>query len=235
MAAVAAADGIGTIVATPHIREDYPVAPEELPGRVEDLNRAIAESGTALRVVPGGEVAMSRVLQLDDATIAGLCFGDGPYLLVESPYGHATELVDRSLHDAQVRGFKPVLAHPERNPSFLGDPARLSGLVDRGVLCSVTAASMAGSFGRTVQRFTARLFEEGLVHNVASDAHDALRRAPGLRAGFERLDDHVPGVLEQVDWFTEEVPRAILAGEELPPQPAPPRARRPLLGRLLRR
>ena len=56
-----------------------------------------------------------------------------------------------------------------------------------GVLTSVTAGSLAGRFGEQVRRFALSLFERGLVHNVASDAHDLAnarrawrRRSSGL-------------------------------------------------------
>jgi protein-tyrosine phosphatase len=141
-------------------------------------------------------------------------------MLVESPYQQATDMLEETLFNLQLRGYRPVLAHPERSPSFMRDPDRLEGLVERGVLCSVTAASMAGRFGRTVQRFSRVLFERGLVHDVASDAHDILRRAPGLTAGFRILDRDVPGLLGQIDWFTSAAPTAILAGDPLPDKPA---------------
>jgi protein-tyrosine phosphatase len=105
-------------------------------------------------------------------------------------------------------------------------------VVDRGVLSSVTAGSMAGRFGKTVYDFTVRLFERGLVHDVASDAHSVERRPPGLLAGFERLDGDLPGLLDQADWFTRTVPGAILGGEELPPRPGALASRPRGLGRV---
>jgi protein-tyrosine phosphatase len=101
----------------------------------------------------------------------------------------------------------------------MSSPDRLEALVERGVLCSVTSASMAGRFGRTVQRFTKVLFERGLVHDVASDAHDIRRRAPGLSAGFRVLDRDLPGLLDQIEWFTAAAPGAILASNPLPARP----------------
>jgi protein-tyrosine phosphatase len=151
-------------------------------------------------------------------------------MLVESPYQHATDMLETTLFNLQLSGINPVLAHPERSPSFMSKPERLEAIVDRGVLCSVTAASMAGRFGRTVQRFTRVLFERRLVHDVASDAHDIRRRAPGLTAGFRILDRELPGLLDQIEWFTAVAPASIMAGDVLPPQPEI-RAPRRLMGR----
>jgi protein-tyrosine phosphatase len=220
LARLAAADGTRTMVATPHVREDYPFAIEEIAKRTQQVNERLQAEDVALAVKPGAEVAISRLSQLDDDTLKSVCLGDDTNaMLVESPYQQATDTLEDTLFNLQLRGFKPVLAHPERSPSFMSSPERLEKLVERGMLCSVTSASMSGRFGRTVQRFTRILFERGLVHDVASDAHDIMRRAPGLTAGFRLLDRDVPGLLGQMAYFTEEAPAAILAGRALPQRP----------------
>ena len=230
----AAAAGIRTAVATPHVREDFPFELDRIAAGVQELNHALAEAGVELRVVAGAEVAISKLAELDDTTLRGLCLGDGPYLLVESPYAHALEWVEAGLEDVRSRGMRPVLAHPERAPSFLSDPERLERIVAGDVLCSVTAASMHGVFGRRIRRFTRDLFERGLVHNVASDAHGPEHRRPELAAGFDGLESDCPGLSEQAGWFTSDVPEAILAGRDLPSRPEPAR-RRSWLARTLGR
>ncbi len=233
LARAAHATGIETIVATPHIREDYPFDPSEIEVRTRELELALRDANIHVGVVQGGEVAITRVPDLDDATLRTVCLGDGPYMLVESPYTHATNILEETLFDLQVRGFRPVLAHPERAPSFQQDPDRLVRLVEREVLSSVTAASMMGSFGGTVRRFTALLFAKRLVHNVASDAHDPVRRPIDLLGGLKNLEHEVPGLLEQAEWFTVTAPEAILSGAEPPPLPEPQTRRRGRLRRLI--
>jgi protein-tyrosine phosphatase len=227
--------GTTTIVATPHVRDDHPFPLELIDDRAHELTGALADAGVPLEVATGAEVALSKLPDLDDSTLEGLCLGSGRYLLVESPYTYAPELLENMLFSVQARGFRPILAHPERSPSFLSDQVRLTRLVDRGILCSITAMSMTGAFGDTVRRFSVRLFARGVVHNVASDAHDETHRQPGLTEGFERLDQELPGLADQTGWFTRDAARAILAGDDLPPRPATvmpaERGLRRLLGR----
>lgn len=226
LARVAAAQGTRTIVATPHIREDHPFPLDAIERGVVELNGALSADGIDLEVVAGGEVAISTIPELDEEALRSVCLGAGPHVLVESPYTQASELLEHVIFDLQARGFRPLLAHPERSPSFLSDRNRLERLVVRGVLCSVTAMSMEGGFGQTVQRFAAQMFAAGLVHDVASDTHDARRRPPTLLEGFQALDRDLPGLNDQAEWFTREAPAAMLAGEELPPPPGPPALRR---------
>jgi len=60
-----------------------------------------------------------------------------------------------------------------------GDLPKLRKLGDMGVYFQITAGSIAGKFGKQIQRFAFKLLEEGLCHFAASDAHN-----PGSRAFF---------------------------------------------------
>lgn len=227
IARAAVADGTATVVATPHVSLDYDNGPDGIRGALETVRAALERERIPLAVLPGAELGLSKLAEMDDEAVRALCLGDGHGVLVESPYVQAVPFLDDALFDLQLRGFRPVLAHPERCPIFQADPRRLARLAERGVLCSVTAGSMAGRFGATVRRFTLGLLSEGLVHCVASDAHNAERRPPGLRAGFERAERDLPGISAQMAWFTEGAPAAIVAGDPLPPRPDPPTPRRP--------
>jgi len=233
LARAATMAGVRTIVATPHVRDDHPFPLDTIDRRVEELNVRLRAEGLDLSVVPGAEVSISKAPELDDATLGQLCLGDGPYMLVESPYTQATQLLENVVFDLQARGYRPLLAHPERSPAFQTEPVRLVAFVDRGVKCSITALSMAGGFGRRVKRYTETLFEQGLVHDVASDTHDPVRRPPDLSHGFEVLDKDLPGLAAQAEWFVMQAPAAMLRGEGLPEMPPPP-PRRPGLRRRLR-
>lgn len=222
MARRAANAGIHVMVATPHIRADYDVDPDALEACVRKLNEAVEADGIQLLVLPGGEVSLQKAAELDDEVLRQVCLGKSDHVLLESPYRSSDVDIEGIVRDVQARGFKPLLAHPERCPIFQHDPDRLKRLVNSGVLCSITAASMAGGFGSTVRRFTLELLYDGLVHDVASDAHDHLHRPPDLLSGFESAETEIPGIGEQASWFTVTSPVAMLAGRPLPPRPDPP-------------
>jgi protein-tyrosine phosphatase len=114
-----------------------------------------------------------------------------------------------------------LLAHPERCPGFQHDPGALRRLVERGVLCSITSSTLTGAFGRLPCRFAFALLSDGLVHNIASDAHDAERRPPDLRPGLAATAARLDGFDARAAWLTQAVPAAILSGAPLPDPPAP--------------
>jgi protein-tyrosine phosphatase len=226
LAAAARADGTDTIVATPHVNERYANRAEGVARGVEALNAELATAGIDLRVRPGAEVALTQVAELDDGELSRLTLGGGPYLLVESPLTSAAGDFEVVMEDLMGRGFRLVLAHPERCPAFQREPGRLRRLAVSGVLTSITAGALTGVFGRHVHSFTLRLLEDQLVHNVASDAHDAARRPPTLRGCLEAAERDAPGIAALGEWFTAEVPSLILAGDPVGFPPALPRRRR---------
>jgi protein-tyrosine phosphatase len=226
MARTAVADGIRVIVATPHVSFEYDLDPMDVGRRAGELNLALAREEIPLAVLPGGEIALTRLGALEPGALRMLTLGAGPYLLIETPYAGAAPFLEELVFDLELRGFRTLLAHPERCAMFETDRDRLARLVERGVLCSVNAGSMAGQFGRRVREFTAHMFRAGLVHDVASDAHDDDVRRAELSWGFERLESEVPGIAAQAQWFTVTAPTAIVSGAPLPAAPEPPAQRR---------
>ena len=140
----AAADGVTTLAATPHLRDDHPgVVPEELARRTAELGRLLDQEGVGLALVPGGEVDLTWALDAGDDVLRLVSYGQrGSDLLVETPYGELPQHFERMIDAVRWRGYRVLLAHPERNPSFQRSPERLADLVDRGVLVQLTAASL---------------------------------------------------------------------------------------------
>jgi protein-tyrosine phosphatase len=236
MARTAVAANVQIVAATPHVRSDYPgVNATRIAAEVELLNARLDEENVPLRVLAAGEVAIPMLDALGDHELERLSLGSGGFVLLECPYGKSPVDVESAVAELENRGYRTLLAHPERCPLFQEDIERLAGIVDTGVRCSITAASLVGSFGERVERFSHELLRRGLVHDVASDSHDHLHRPPGLGHAFEYADRAVPGVAAYASWFTVTAPVAILSGGEMadPPRFEPARGSR--FARLRRR
>jgi protein-tyrosine phosphatase len=112
-------------------------------------------------------------------------------------------------------GHRVVLAHPERCAVFRRDRRMLESLADAGVLLSITAGSLVGRFGGEVRSYALGLARDGMIHNVTSDAHDCTQRPPAIAHELQQA-----GLWPLADWLVQDVPAAILSGEEIPPRPA---------------
>lgn len=229
LARAAIAGGTTTIVATPHVSWDYPNDAATVAAKVVEINALLLAHRLDLEVRPGAEVALTRALDMDDQDIHAVSLGGGPWLLLECPLSPVAAGVEQGIEGLRRRGHEHiVLAHPERVPAFQRDPEMLERLVAGGLLTSVTAGAFAGRFGKDVQRFARRLLADGLVHNVASDAHSVVRRPPEISpvlrdAGLDEA---------QIDHVARAVPLALLDGTPLPLAPPMPAARRGVFSRL---
>lgn len=230
LARAALASGVDTIVATPHVSLDWPNSPATIVGGVRRVQARLDELAIPVSVLAGAEIALSRAMEFSDAQLRSISLAGGRWLLIEVPQASVMAGLEAQLLHLHKRGHRIVLAHVERCPTFHNDPGLLGRLVDTGMLASLTAGALVGRLGKPLQRFAAQLIASGLIHNVASDAHDCLRRPPGLA---QELAD--AGLGEQTAWLTEDVPAAILDGGRIPEGPATwpsPTTRSRLLERL---
>lgn len=184
MARMAVADGVHTVACTPHI---YPGMYENTAGgiraAVEALQRRLDARGINLRLLAGADVHLEPGL-VDSIrsdrvpTLAGT-----RYLLLEPPHHVAPPRFEESVFELMAAGYVPVITHPERLSWIEDHYAMFRRLVEHGAWMQVTAASVAGGFGRRPRYWSERMLDEGCVHILASDGHHPQRRPPVLAKG----------------------------------------------------
>lgn len=220
MARMALADGTTTLVATPHINPGrFDNTPQGIGAAAAELRELLAGEGVGVELAVAAEVRLgSWLLGWERAgTLPLLNGGRGSerYLLVEFPH---RGIEPGSLHLVELlrhRGVVPVLAHPERIRTIQNDWETLAPYMELGCLGQVTAGSLTGEFGDRARRTALGMLEFGWVQVIASDGHRFHARHPVLGDGV-RAAARVVGEERARLWVTDN-PRAILAGEPLPP------------------
>jgi protein-tyrosine phosphatase len=214
-------EGIDRIAATPHVRGDYPTAPNRMELLHAEVCGAAREAAIAVEVLPGGELDYEMAAGLDDETLRRFGLGGNPtLLLLEFPYLGWPLGFSEVVFDLRLRGFRVVLAHPERNADVQFDPERLRPLVEGGAVVQLTAASLDGRLGGSPRATARRLIDVRLAHLLASDAHAPDVRSVGLAAAARAVGDDA-----LARWLTNDVPEALLDGRDLPNRPESPRRR----------
>lgn len=212
MLRMAAEHGTTDLVCTPHANLTYKFEPEQIATRLAELTQEVDGS---IRLYSGCDFHLSYE-NIQDAiehptkyTINHSC-----YMLVE----FSDLLIFRNTGDIFYRlaeaGMIPVITHPERNSLLRQRLEEIRRWVEEGACVQVTAQSLLGEFGRRALDFSRNLLDEGLVHFIASDAHDTQRRPP-------RLDQACSWLAQNYGAATAEAlcianPRAVLTGERLP-------------------
>jgi protein-tyrosine phosphatase len=208
----AAADGITTIVATPHVLRD-----EWLNEDARTRDQMIAKLNSLLdgtpAILPGCEYFFSSdavdLWKQDAGPLIGL--NRSSYLLVEFPATRVPEQAEAVLYEMTLAGVKPVLAHPERNLVFAQHPERLERFIELGALAQVTAGSITGGFGRGPYAAVEEFFRRGLIHVVATDSHSIDKRPPSISAAREAVKERWGTEAESL--LFDATPAAIVADE----------------------
>ncbi|PTJ38003.1 tyrosine-protein phosphatase, partial [Staphylococcus simulans] len=173
--------GITGIVATPHhLHPRFDNEYSQVEKNIEILNNSDEVKKLGLTIYPGQEVRITDQIfdEIEEGKIKGV--NNTNYILIELPSGEFPHYTKKLVYRLQVKGFIPVIVHPERNKAIAKDINLLFSLVNIGALSQITASSLTGKSGKNIQKLTCRMLEHQLVHFIASDAHSAMQRPFGL-------------------------------------------------------
>lgn len=220
MARAAEEDGIRTIVGTPHLfRGGIGIDDLGAIGRIRDeLGRALKREGILVEILTGAEVRFSHnLLEEIRKHRRRLVLHTSSYLFIEFPFDYVFPGVKDVFFEMMSEGLVPVIAHPERNSVFMSRPGLLSELVEMGCFAQANAGSFTGLYGQAVHDAALRMLGWGLIHILASDAHNAVTRPPRLTPAL-RIVEGLLGA-EKARALVEDNPRAVLEDKALPFQP----------------
>lgn len=175
------ADGIRTVIATPHYHHRRGHAPKEvILYKVQEVQEAIRETCPELKIYAGNELHYSsslpeRIADEEVCTMAG-----SRYVLVE--FAPETEYAEmrNALRKIQTQGVWPIVAHVERYLCLVKKPALAMELADMEVYLQVNADGVLGNYGRKEKSLIKKLFAKDYISFVATDAHDTENRVQKL-------------------------------------------------------
>lgn len=92
-------------------------------------------------------------------------------VLVEFSFASAPFDYKEKLFNLQMKGYKPILAHPERYVYFHKKPAIYEELRNAGCLFQVNILSLIGYYGKGVAQMAAHLFKHKFIEFLGTDLH----------------------------------------------------------------
>jgi protein-tyrosine phosphatase len=205
----AAQAGTTDIVATPHSNGEFEYKPEVIAEQIQYLTE---QTGGNPRLHRGCDFHLSF-----DNVVGALeeprrySINGKRYLLVEFSDLNISPSMDRILDQLLGVDLVPVVTHPERNPILRKDIKKLEEWVNQGCLIQVTALSVLGGFGKSASATAHQLLGKGLVHVIASDAHDPVHRHPRLDEAFNSVSEQYGE--ETADLLFTQNPGRIIRGD----------------------
>ena len=208
MAKAAASDGITKIVATPHVKNTFPPG-EKIGQSIEQLNQALIENHIPVEILQGADV----YALLDPSLFKGYTINHTEYILIEFPHSHFPIQAKEAIFRIITAGYRPIITHPERNPSIIRNPHIIIELLDDNVHLQITADSLTGAFGPDSQACASYLLSKDVVSFMATDAHSAHHRRPVLSEGL-MVAEKIIGKERALRLVTTN-PEAVINGERI--------------------
>jgi len=222
MAQMALEAGTTDIVATPHANTSYRYEPELIAERILELQNAV---GDGIKIHRGCDFHLSpQNIQIALRDPSRFSINGLSYILVEFPEMTLFQGIEQVFSTLMSAGLTPIVTHPERNQHLAADIPRLRRWVGKGIPLQITAQSLLSTFGPGPAQWCLQVLNQGLVHFVASDAHDLVYRTPRLDAARDFLVTQFDE--EYADLLLEVHPRAVIDGRPLDISPFPPQPKK---------
>ena len=206
-------EGITDIIITPHgSHPQFDVKKEIVEERYKIIKEAAKEKNIPLNLTLGQEIRIgdSTIEQVESGEV--FTMAASKYVLLELPSSSVPSYTVPIIQGILSLNKVPVIAHPERNRAIAEKPSRLLKLINHGAIAQITAGSLAGHFGKSIQKQSLKLGGCNLGRTCGSDVHNLKTRPFLFDAGLSYLEKHKR--LNAVDIFLENNAR-IMENEEV--------------------
>lgn len=164
--------GYSRIITTPHVMSDaYRNTPETILGKLEELRDYLRKKNIDIPVSAAAEYYLDESLfKMVETNQPLLTFGDR-YLLFETNFITEPFNLKEFIFLATTKGYKLILAHPERYLYLQHNLGKVQDLIDRGVLMQMNISSLTGYYSKPVRQMAFKLIDHGMIHWLGSDCH----------------------------------------------------------------
>lgn len=160
--------GYDHLIATPHIyKELYPNTPETINAAKNLLQAEISRQNISIKLGAAAEYMVDQDFTLNQP----LATLNEKHLLIEMSYLNESPNISQTIFDVEIRGFVPILAHPERYTFYFKDKSRLKRFKEKGCLLQLNLLSVLGYYGKEVKLLADYLLKENLYDLAGTDLH----------------------------------------------------------------
>lgn len=160
--------GLQKFICTPHIfKELYPNTPTTINAALNLVKQGLQQSGSKVQIAAAAEYMVDGDFEITNDL---LCLKE-KYILIEMSYLNETPNIEQAIFDLQIKGYKVILAHPERYNFYHDNHARYYRLKDMGCLFQLNLLSVIGYYGKPVKVVAEYLLAKKMYHLAGTDLH----------------------------------------------------------------
>ena len=164
--------GITKLYATPHTMSDYyPNTPETIQQALKDLKKALAANDLSdVIILPASEYMVDHDFE-ELVNKDQLLTFKGKHVLIEMSYLKASENFDEAVYKLQLKGYTPILAHPERYLYYIDNTTIFTQMKNKGIKLQLNALSLSSYYGPEIKHKASQLLKNGLYDFIGLDTH----------------------------------------------------------------
>ncbi len=204
--------GVSDVVLTPHfLRNLYHNSADIIENRFDLLQKAVLKENLKINLHKAAEVYLDGKI-IDDIEKENLFIRDTKYILVETSMTIFPDDLLETLYHLVRKGYRPIMAHPERYNNIIRNIGIAEDLMFRNVYLQLNAGSILGNNGKQVQDTAWQMLENGFVHFLASDNHcrsDEYTLPAAITEINEEFDESLTTLLTEIN------PRKMLNNEKI--------------------
>ena len=164
--------GISHVMCTSHVTaETFENTPESLTAAYEELKNAIAREGLPINIYVSAEYRIDEYWT-QEYEAGHLLPLPGNHVLLENSFAQELIGIDNMMFELQVKGYRPILAHPERYRYYNDRRDRYKTLHNASVKFQINILSLAGYFGKGARERALWLIQNNLCDMLGSDMHN---------------------------------------------------------------
>jgi tyrosine-protein phosphatase YwqE len=173
--------GYKKLVTSPHIMSDFfKNTPEIIHAGLEKVRAEIKRYAIPVELEAAAEYYLDEQFLQKIKEENLLTFGDR-YVIFEVSYINPPDLLNSTIFELNIHGYKPILAHPERYPYWYSKFDEYYKIKEAGVLFQLNTNSLTGYYGPPAKKIAERMIDEKMIDFIGSDLHgqrhlDALKK-----------------------------------------------------------
>ena len=164
--------GIDSVILTSHVTAvTFENTRESLMDAFLKLKDAVTDDGLDMKLYLSAEYRMDEYFDKEYAA-DHLIPMPGNHILLENSFQQELMNLNELLFDLQVKGYRTILAHPERYSYYSRRRKRYEELHNAGARFQINILSFTGYFGEEARESALWFAKNGMIDYLGSDMHN---------------------------------------------------------------
>ncbi|HOK39502.1 MAG TPA: hypothetical protein PLD27_00480 [bacterium] len=206
--------GITKIICTPHfIKGNYDNYYSKIIPIFEKFKELVKNEKINVELYAGCEIYFDTDI-LDSLLKKDLMpLNNGKYILIEFPMVSVPKGAIEIFYKLQLKGYYPILAHPERNQEIINNFDIIKEFTKRNVFVQTNSGSLLGYYGNKIKDIAIEMIREKQVTFIASDIHNTEKKLFDFSKCISIISKYIE--MEKAVTYITENPLKIIKSEEI--------------------